>query len=74
MAIVLQTMDADLYGINTESKHYWPHEVDLFHTAYGGTLRVVKKQKGMEEHGIGKGQGEVGKREGEWKRRGIVAI
>ena len=32
---VADNVDADLYGINTV---YQPHEVDLFHAAYDGTL------------------------------------
>ena len=42
---VADNVDADLDGINPESKYYQPHEVDLFHAAYEGTLRVVDEAK-----------------------------
>ena len=44
---VAANADADLYGINTEKKYYSPHEGDLFHAAYDGTLRVVEEAKGV---------------------------
>ena len=56
--IVAGNGDADLYGINTESKCYSPHEGDLFHAVYDGTLR----SKGcVEEHGLARGKGTLGK-------------
>ena len=42
---VADNVDADLDGINTESKYYQPHEVDLFHVAFDGTLRVLDEAK-----------------------------
>ena len=44
---VADNVDADLYVINTEAKYYWPHEVDLFHAAYDGSLRVVNEAEGV---------------------------
>ena len=71
---VADNVDADLYGINTESKHYWPYEADLFHAAYDGTLSRGRSKGSVEEHGDGEGQGDVGKREGEGKRRSILDL
>ena len=44
---VADNTNADLHGINAESQYYWPPEVDLFHAAYDGTLRVVDEAKGV---------------------------
>ena len=61
---VADNVDANLYGINTESKYYRPHEVDLFHTAYDGTVRVVDEAKGVwKTMGVWQGAG------GGWEKR-----
>ena len=44
---VAANADADLYGINTERIYYSPHDGNLFHAAYDGTLRVVEEAKGV---------------------------
>ena len=63
---VADNVDADLDGINIESKYcYQPHEVDLLRHIRWDTESPGRRKTGVEEHGIGKGQGEVGKREGE---------
>ena len=65
-------MNADLCGINAESKYSWPHEVDLFHAAYDGTLslRVVDEAKGVWKNmGLARGKGRLAK-EKEKERRG----
>ena len=55
---VADKVDANLYGINTESKYYWPHEVDLFHAAYDGTLRVLDESNGAwKKMGLARARG-----------------
>ena len=69
---VADNMNADLYGINAESKYYWPHEVDLFHAAYDGTLRVVDETKGVWKNmRLARERGDWA---GEGKRRRLAAI
>ena len=71
---VADNVDADLYG-STLSEHYWPHEVDFVpRRVRWDTESHGRSKGGLEEHGFGKGQGEVGKREGEGKRRRFVTI
>ena len=59
---VADKVDANLYGINTESKYYWPREVDLFHAAYDGTLRVLDESNGAwKKMGLARDERRLGK-------------
>ena len=55
-------VDGDRVADNV-SKYYRPHEVDLFHTAYDGTLRVVDEAKGVWKTmgGLARGRRRLGK-------------
>ena len=69
---VADNVDADLDGINTESKYYYqPHEVDLFQVPYDGKLRVLDEAKrGWKNMGLTRGKGRLGKEKEKEGRRG----
>ena len=58
----------DSNEINTESKYNWTNEVNFFHTASDGTLRVAGEAKG----GKAKGKGRLGKEKE--KERGELSL